>query len=633
MTQNEVHANKPAVISRRISIIYHNIFVDDPYSLSDKKSEFWDEFFMLKPRSKELQLLLKNCDAEILHFLTLKCIQYIKLPEDAGVTAAKENTTSKREEIRKRRGTLQTNTVSSWDAARIGNAYTTLSILIESTCHYPDFISLLFGCCSVVDDPKDNKLRLFITHLQEILGKDISIDENIRECALLCMVSCVTCLKTQVNPFLEHFFKTPLVENLLQLLVGQRYVHGRLIITFLSSLILHKDYYDQGSCNPYQVQISLCENQPQLVAITAHIMQRLQHAVHRFLNYDELIKQAKIEKNNVNSENSTQINEQIIGQMTEQQISDSRKTSSESFSNLITNTKNGDDISRTSSLKTTQLSSQQLDQSATSPANGVFSWIGKLLFSPENDSAKQNKGKLKLSSKGYDIYSEALEVLFLHESVQLNRHFIPIIALCSPDRFQFKEGELLSQADSVETTTVIGNSSEKRANYFIPDTCALSVFIEYTSIVMQNTRGILSSNPTKDNSSNLVAICFNVLALIVQDMYACSFLFDQKNQFSLSIYKTPMRHRKHSFGDKEDKSANNGVDSVDSQSNTSKPLACWVLQLCLEFLVSNLTKINFPLDIYSRVINVIHRLLIHQKRLGQRLPMAFSHLWHALVVL
>merc|ERR1711884_191383 len=115
---------------------------------------------------------------------------------------------------------------------------------------------------------------------------------------------------------------------------------------------------------------------------------------------------------------------------------------------------------------------------------------------------------------------------------------------------------------------------------------------------MQNTRGILSSNPIKDNSSNLVAICFNVLALIVQDMYACSFLFDQKNQFSLSVYKTPMRHRKHSFGDKEDKAKKNEEEDKNLSTNTSKPLACWVLQLCLEFLVSNLTKVNFPLDIY-----------------------------------
>ena len=190
-------------------------------------------------------------------------------------------------------------------------------------------------------------------------------------------------------------------------------------------------------------------------------------------------------------------------------LTNSRTASSDSFTapeNLET------PLSRTTSKTTNP---EPTTTAQDSP--GVFSWLGKLLFSPETDSAKQQT-RLKLSSKGYDVYSEALEVLFLHEGLQLNRHFIPIIALCSPDRFQFKEGELLSPVDPMELE-MVGNSSEKRANYFIPDTCALSVFIEYTSIVMQNTRGILSSNPVKDKSANLVAICFNVLALIVQDMY------------------------------------------------------------------------------------------------------------------
>merc|ERR1739848_667238 len=72
-------------ISRRISIIYHKIFVESPYTLNEKPAEFWDEFFMLKPRAGELQSLLRNCDAEILHFLTLKCIEYVELPrENAG---------------------------------------------------------------------------------------------------------------------------------------------------------------------------------------------------------------------------------------------------------------------------------------------------------------------------------------------------------------------------------------------------------------------------------------------------------------------------------------------------------------------------------------------------------------------
>ena len=67
--------------------------------------------------------------------------------------------------------------------------------------------------------------------------------------------------------------------------------------------------------------------------------------------------------------------------------------------------------------------------------------------------------------------------------------------------------------------------------------------------------------------------------------------------------------------------------------NPNKPLAYWILNLCLEFMLSNLSRQNFPIEIYSRVLNVIHRLLVQMKKYEVRLTMLFPQLWHSLIIL
>uniref|UniRef100_H3C9D5 Armadillo-like helical domain-containing protein n=1 Tax=Tetraodon nigroviridis TaxID=99883 RepID=H3C9D5_TETNG len=75
----------------------------------------------------------------------------------------------------------------------------------------------------------------------------------------------------------------------------------------------------------------------------------------------------------------------------------------------------------------------------------------------------------------------------------------------------------------------------------------------------------------------------------------------------------PMRHRK----------------KVVDKNIPSRPLVCAVLDLMVEFIVTHMMK-DFPMDLYLRCVQIIHKLLCYQKEV-QRLNYTWRELWSALI--
>uniref|UniRef100_A0A3B3T120 Armadillo like helical domain containing 3 n=1 Tax=Paramormyrops kingsleyae TaxID=1676925 RepID=A0A3B3T120_9TELE len=171
-------------------------------------------------------------------------------------------------------------------------------------------------------------------------------------------------------------------------------------------------------------------------------------------------------------------------------------------------------------------------------------------------------------------------LLALYEAVHLNRNFIAVLVQASlRGPFPF----------------FLMNSAELPLDPNLQTSNLLITFLKYSSIVMQDTKG--KRDPAE-----------------LPDQYANAFLHDDNMNFKVNLHRMPMRHRKK---------------PVDRNS-PSRPLVCAVLDLMVEFIVSHMMK-DFPMDLYMRCIQVVHKLICYQKKCRVRLSYTWRELWSALI--
>uniref|UniRef100_A0A3P9MTF8 Armadillo like helical domain containing 3 n=1 Tax=Poecilia reticulata TaxID=8081 RepID=A0A3P9MTF8_POERE len=203
-------------------------------------------------------------------------------------------------------------------------------------------------------------------------------------------------------------------------------------------------------------------------------------------------------------------------------------------------------------------------------------------------------------------------LLALYEAVHLNRNFITVLAQSHPE---IDIPVSPSTPTPTTPTTPLGttppsldvmNNPELPLDPNLQTSNLLITFLKYASIVMQDTKD--------EHRLNSARLCLIILTCIAEDQYADAFLHDDNINFRVSLHRMPMRHRKKAPG----------------KNIPSRPLVCAVLDLMVEFIVTHMMK-DFPMDLYLRCIQIIHKLLCYQKKCRIRLHYTWRELWSALI--
>ncbi|XP_075895027.1 armadillo-like helical domain-containing protein 3 isoform X1 [Nelusetta ayraudi] len=203
-------------------------------------------------------------------------------------------------------------------------------------------------------------------------------------------------------------------------------------------------------------------------------------------------------------------------------------------------------------------------------------------------------------------------LLALYEAVHLNRNFITVLAQSHPE---IEIPATPTTPTPTTPTTPLGttppsldmmNNPELPLDPNLQTSNLLITFLKYASIVMQDTKD--------EHRLNSARLCLIILTCIAEDQYADAFLHDDNMNFRVSLHRMPMRHRKK---------------AVD-KNIPSRPLVCAVLDLMVEFVVTHMMK-DFPMDLYLRCVQIIHKLLCYQKKCRIRLHYTWRELWSALI--
>ncbi|XP_043078367.1 LOW QUALITY PROTEIN: armadillo-like helical domain-containing protein 3 [Puntigrus tetrazona] len=206
-------------------------------------------------------------------------------------------------------------------------------------------------------------------------------------------------------------------------------------------------------------------------------------------------------------------------------------------------------------------------------------------------------------------------LLALYEAVHLNRNFITVLAQSHPE---IDIATTPATPVPASPTTPLGttppsldmmNNPELPLDPNLQTSNLLITFLKYSSIVMQDTKD--------EHRLNSARLCLIILTCIAEVMHCGTprFLHDDNMNFRVNLHRMPMRHRK--------KAADKNIPS--------RPLVCAVLDLMVEFIVTHMMK-EFPMDLYVRCIQIIHKLICYQKKCRIRMHYTWRDLWSGRVI-
>ncbi|KAM9052765.1 armadillo-like helical domain-containing protein 3 isoform 2-T3 [Megaptera novaeangliae] len=231
-----------------------------------------------------------------------------------------------------------------------------------------------------------------------------------------------------------------------------------------------------------------------------------------------------------------------------------------------------------------------------------------------DDEATLNVGSMFIADAHEKISVQTNEaiLLALYEAVHLNRNFITVLAQSHPEMGLVTTPVSPAPATPATPLGTTPPSSDVISSVELPldadvqTSNLLITFLKYSSIVMQDTKD--------EHRLHSGKLCLIILTCIAEDQYANAFLHDDNMNFRVNLHRMPMRHRK--------KAADKNLPC--------RPLVCAVLDLMVEFIVTHMMK-EFPMDLYVRCIQVVHKLLCYQKKCRVRLHYTWRELWSALI--
>uniref|UniRef100_UPI00358F9CC2 armadillo-like helical domain-containing protein 3 isoform X2 n=1 Tax=Myxine glutinosa TaxID=7769 RepID=UPI00358F9CC2 len=204
-------------------------------------------------------------------------------------------------------------------------------------------------------------------------------------------------------------------------------------------------------------------------------------------------------------------------------------------------------------------------------------------------------------------------LLALYEAVHLNRNFIAVLAHSHPEMEPATPPQSPSSPNTPTNSQPDGNlpASDALVSTELPldpntqTSNLLITFLKYCSIVMQDTKD--------EHRLNSAKLCLIILTCIAEDQYANSFLHDDNMTFRVHLHRMPMRHRK----------------KIVDKNVPSRPLACAVLDLMVEFMMTHMMK-DFPMELYLRCVAIVQKLICYQKKCRVRLHYTWQELWAVL---
>ena len=211
----------------------------------------------------------------------------------------------------------------------------------------------------------------------------------------------------------------------------------------------------------------------------------------------------------------------------------------------------------------------------------IFAALTGLVLSNQNEpSGKFEQTLLQTDSRSI--------LLALYDMIQLNRNFIPFLL-----------------------TNHSLNGEDKEANNLLIN------FLEFCSIVIFCLKEYAQKGEHLQKKLNITTkLCFIILTCIVEEQFASSIMHDSNNVFNkVQIHRSKMRHR-----------------TIDASNpiKANRPIAYSILDLMIEFQVSNLRKKHFPIDLYVFCNNIILKLLCYQIKFECRKEFNWQELWHSL---
>lgn len=248
------------------------------------------------------------------------------------------------------------------------------------------------------------------------------------------------------------------------------------------------------------------------------------------------------------------------------------------------------------------------DQTSSGWLSSITSMVGNMFVSGDEMNPRVEQMRALNSS-----------LLSFYEAVHRNRNFIATLAHYQTETTANNNkqpttptGSVSEEGSSIGTGTPGTPATEEPANstnLSAAPSNLLVTFLEYCSIVMQDTKS--------ESSANTVKLSFLILLCVTEDQYANALMHDTNLVFCVRLHCLPMRHRK-------------APNHWDLTAPLSRPLASAVMDLMVEFVRSHMMK-RFPHELYGLCLSIIHRLLAYEKRLRVRLSYPWKELWSSLI--